>query len=44
MAETKKITDDSREKFSSRGGVLFNMAGCGIWLCKVLGFAFIKGE
>ena len=44
MAETKKITDDSREKFSSRLGFILISAGCAIGLGNVWRFPYITGE
>ena len=44
MAETEKITDESREKFSSRLGFILISAGCAIGLGNVWRFPYIAGE
>lgn len=44
MADTQKITDDNREKFSSRLGFILISAGCAIGLGNVWRFPYITGE
>ena len=44
MADTQKITDDNREKFSSRIGFILISAGCAIGLGNVWRFPYITGE
>lgn len=44
MAEIEKITDESREKFSSRLGFILISAGCAIGLGNVWRFPYITGE
>ena len=44
MADTQKITDDKREKFSSRIGFILISAGCAIGLGNVWRFPYITGE
>ena len=44
MADTQKITDDNREKFSSRIGFILISAGCAICLGNVWRFPYITGE
>jgi len=44
VADTQKITDDNREKFSSRIGFILISAGCAIGLGNVWRFPYITGE